>query len=167
MGGENDVLSVKSVVYKSPGEKGRGRGRGRGSGWGVKEGATVKDKVTSLEKTPNDTTCVSGDTVWEKSRPGFTREGPLPETQQDSELEKEEKKKDGETADGAAATLKVKPRRDYSSLPALLGVPRIGDTIAFKVNSQMHRSLCMYTHCCIIHVGIGDISELYSRSLRL
>ena len=41
VGGEDDVLSVRSVVYRSPGERGsvgRGRGRGRGweSGWGVR-----------------------------------------------------------------------------------------------------------------------------------
>ena len=55
VGGDSDVLTVTSVVYRSPGEggslgrgRGRGLGRGWGSGWGVRppvanSPATVKD----------------------------------------------------------------------------------------------------------------------------
>lgn len=71
------------------------------------------------------------DTIWEKSKVGFTREATL--QQPESQVE-EEASASVEKIEYEAATEEPVLCRDYSSLPALLGAPRVGDTIAFKVN---------------------------------
>ena len=186
VGGEDDVLSVKSVVYRSPGASGnlgRGRdgGRGRGSGWGVKglTAASTNKETSSGEKAvmavsthgdgatgdtgagdtgagdtgagdtgAGDTGASgtgagdtgAGDTIWETSRAGYTREVPHQPQPDDMEVTAAEGEhtQSREMCGSEVVTEEAMSSRDYSGLPALLGVPRIGDTIAFKVNAPLN-----------------------------
>ena len=140
VGGEGDVLTVKSVVCTNSEEKKpRGGERGEESNKGG-EKKSNKDR----EKEHEDVTTTStsgtpptqgGSSIWETSRAGFTREN-----SQDNSLTH-----DPEAGDGERVTVsdKVSVTRDYSTLPALLGAPRVGDTIAFKVSmlSRLRRFL--------------------------
>ena len=131
VGGEGDVLTVKSVVCTNSEEKKpRGGERREESN---KDGENKSNKDREKEHEDANTTSTSGtppiqggSSIWETSRAGCTREN-----SQENTLTQ-----DPEAGDGERVTVsdKVSVTRDYSTLPALLGAPRVGDTIAFKVS---------------------------------
>ena len=147
MGGERDVLTVESAVYKSPGESSRGRGRGgerrngggRG-GWDVKGQTTTATETRDFgdeksEASGPNAALTNENSIWEKSVAGFTEEHSEEMTPEDG----------AEVVDGGDKPVPEVPpvARDYSSLPALPGAPRVGDTIAFKVSIMCKPELTM------------------------
>ena len=165
VGGENDVLSVKNAVFTSPGERKRESGwevmaaissqiasssKAASSSQSItsnsqiasnsKAASSSKDeRMNSDEKRSTDATDTQlGNSVWEKSRVGFTEEVAeevvsQPEVQDGGSGE-------GTTVEGADDDAVVRQEvvacRDYDSFPVLLGAPRIGDIIGFKVGND-------------------------------
>ena len=153
IGGKSDVFTTKSVVYMSPGE--RGRGRGRGSGWGVKKGATP-DKDTNMADKSDAILSKEDNSIWVTSKAGFTKDHNSSPKQQE-----EVKAVESSVATGDGGEKSTAQCRDYSSLPALLGAPRIGDKIAFKVIISITvPMLCIL--CSTVCIGTRDIIKLYS-----
>ena len=166
VGGEDDVLSVTSVVYRSPGERENlGRGRGRGA---VREVAPDSSATPDKERTEVSTSAPSsGDTIWERSKAGYTEEHTPQPSQVEMEASSPAELKSEETTTKDEVTVLC---RDYSSLPALQGAPRVGDHIAFKVRSSCRVKpfnndyICkdwVYISLCFVS-GIGDFIKLYS-----
>ena len=150
VGGESDVLTVESVVFKSPGETSRGRGRGRGrggGGWDVKAQETTTAETREHEdkksdtRVPNTAPAKEG-SIWEKSTAGFTEEHAQGEPPSAEEEEGTEVMDEGDKMEPTVAEVPV--ARDYSSLPPLLGAPRVGDTIAFKVQTYFTSTATAY-----------------------
>ena len=161
VGGKSDVFTTKSVVYTSPGE--RGRGRGRGSGWGVKKGSTPDKDTNMADKSDAILRSKEDNSIWVTSKAGFTKDHNSPPAKQE-----EVKAVESRVATGDGGEKSTAPCRDYSSLPALLGAPRVGDKIAFKVITRVitqyycANAIFRCILCSTVCIGTRDIIKLYS-----
>ena len=167
VGGEHDVLKVKSVTYTNTGESNRERERkGERDQKTVTNGENKSDKSSSTIKNMGS----SGDSIWERSKAGFTEESTVAKlttnpaveregTEREAErggTEREEVEKMaaetgevGEMGNGDKLVVSEPVKvvaRDYPSLPALLGAPRAGDHIAFKVSALVMPLLTTFKH---------------------
>jgi hypothetical protein len=153
VGGDHDVLTTKSTLYKSPvlNKKPPGPGtnsKSQNSATNSQSSGTAADVAKKI--TVPTTNAKAGGredkkriSQWDvqPAAPGAVGLSPLPVVNSASDRVQP-------PAAAEQPTLPPPPPRDYSTLPDLLGPPRQGDKLAFKVRLSIHSDFFTFNNYC-------------------
>ena len=161
VGGDRDVLTTKSTLYKSPVLNRKGPGTNSIAGNKESESSTSSAVPSNTKIDGKEAKNSKPASQWDV-QPAAPAIGPSNPTEANSASISVQPP----AAEQPPIDI-VHPPRDYSTLPELQGPPRQGDKLAFKVRLSLHDCPFPLSVLATCTVGIGNVFELYTSSIRV
>ena len=157
VGGDRDVLTTKSTIYKSPVLN--KKAPGTNSKAGIKESESSTSSAAPIKTNMGGKETEKQATQWDVQPAAPAIEPSQPTETKSASVQP--------PATEQPHIDVLHPPRDYSTLPELQGPPRQGDKLAFKVRLSLCDHPFQFTCNHNYAIGVGNVFELYTSNIRI